>query len=61
MHLNDPSAALKKAWDRLKQWYGSSVVIKTAHFMKLESFSRISSKDYKLIECLQKKMETYLL
>ncbi|KAL7831265.1 hypothetical protein SRHO_G00307680 [Serrasalmus rhombeus] len=33
-------------WSRLNKWYGSAKIVKKALFQKLESFPRISNKDY---------------
>ena len=46
VHVNNPGAALRKAWDRLSECYASPEVIENALFKKLDMFPRISSKDH---------------
>lgn len=46
VHINDPEAALKKAWARLNKCYVSPEVIECALYRKLDRFPKISNKDY---------------
>ena len=46
VHINEPRAALKKVWERLRECYASSEVIESSLFKKLDSFPRISGRDY---------------
>ena len=46
VHVNDPSAALKMAWQRLLECYGAPEIIEKALFKKLDSFPKISNRDH---------------
>ena len=46
VHVNNPEAALRKAWDRLMECYAAPEVIENGLFKKLDMFPKISSKDY---------------
>lgn len=46
IHINNPVAGLEMIWDRLEQCYGSAEVIEDALFKRVDSFSKIASKDY---------------
>ena len=46
VHINDPSSALKKVWERLRECYAASEVIESSLFKKLDGFPTISSRDY---------------
>ena len=46
IHINQPTKGLKMIWSRLDECYGSAEVIEKALFQKLDSFPRISNKDY---------------
>ncbi|XP_058881751.1 uncharacterized protein LOC131737334 [Acipenser ruthenus] len=45
VHVSQPAAGLKMAWERLEECYGSPEVIEKALFEKLEKFPKISNKD----------------
>lgn len=45
VHVNEPEAALRKAWDRLYECYAAPEVIENALFKKLDAFPRVASKD----------------
>lgn len=46
MHINNPEAALKKAWDRLYECYAAPEVIESALIKRLDVFPRVASRDY---------------
>ncbi|XP_057705305.1 uncharacterized protein LOC130923571 [Corythoichthys intestinalis] len=46
IHINNPVAGLEMIWDRLEQCYVSAEVIEDALFKRLDSFSKITTKDY---------------
>lgn len=46
IHINNPVAGLEMIWDRLEQCYGSAEAIEDALFKRLDSFSKITTKDY---------------
>lgn len=69
VHINNPEAALKKAWARLNKCYASPEVIECALYRKLDRFPKISNKDYiklgelgdLLMELQSAKEDGYLL
>lgn len=46
VHINNPDAALRKAWARLNECYVSPEVTEHALYRKLDCFPKISHKDY---------------
>lgn len=46
IHINHPEAGLAMIWDRLKQTYGSTEVIEDALFKRIETFPKITNRDY---------------
>lgn len=46
VHISHPAAGLKMIWNRLDECYGSAEVIEKALFQRLDSFPRISNKDF---------------
>ncbi len=46
VHINQPSKGLDRIWTRLEECYGAPEVIERALFRCVESFPRISSRDY---------------
>ncbi len=46
VHINQPSKGLNMIWTRLEECYGAPEVIERALFRRVESFPRISSRDY---------------
>lgn len=46
VHINNPDAALRKAWARLNECYVSPEVTERALYRKLDCFPKISHKDY---------------
>lgn len=45
VHVNNPSLALKKAWDRLHECYAAPEMIEKSLFHRLDSFPRLNNKD----------------
>ncbi|KAM9793507.1 uncharacterized protein ACBT44_017962 [Syngnathus typhle] len=45
VHVNNPSAALKRAWERLCECYAAPEVIEKSLFQRLDSFPRLTTKD----------------
>ncbi|XP_038062985.1 uncharacterized protein LOC119733659 [Patiria miniata] len=45
VHIKDPTTALKKSWERLKEQYAAPEVIESALFRRLDGFPRINSRD----------------
>lgn len=46
VHINQPLKGLDMIWTRLEECYGAPEVIERALFKRIETFPRISSKDY---------------
>ncbi|XP_073772958.1 uncharacterized protein [Danio rerio] len=46
VHINQPLKGLDMIWTRLEECYGAPEVIERALFRRIESFPRISSRDY---------------
>lgn len=46
IHINCPDAGLKMTWERLEQCYGSAEVVKDALFKQIDSFPKITNRDY---------------
>lgn len=44
--MHDPEAGLRHLWQRLDKKYGSPEVIEASLFKRLESFAKISHKDF---------------
>ncbi len=45
-HVSDPNIALKVAWERLTECYGTPEIIENALLQRLENFPKIFNKDY---------------
>ncbi|XP_034163934.2 uncharacterized protein LOC117598271 [Pangasianodon hypophthalmus] len=46
VHVSNPNLALHKAWERLRECYAAPEIIERSLFQRLDSFPRISAKDY---------------
>ena len=46
IHINRPDAGLRMIWERLEQCYGSTEVIEDALFKRIDSFPKITNRDY---------------
>ncbi|XP_023812156.1 uncharacterized protein LOC111947642 [Oryzias latipes] len=46
IHINNPVDGLNMIWDRLERCYGSAEVIEDALFKRIDTFPKITSKDY---------------
>lgn len=46
IHINKPEAGLLMAWNRLEQRYGSADALEDALFKRLDSFPKITNRDY---------------
>lgn len=46
MHISNPEAALKKAWDRLYECYTAPELIESSLFTRLDAFPRVATRDY---------------
>ncbi|XP_018588183.1 uncharacterized protein LOC114909041 [Scleropages formosus] len=46
VHINQPHKGLKMIWDRLEECYSAPEVIESALFRRVNSFPKISSRDY---------------
>lgn len=46
VHVNHPDSGLRMIWDRLDECYGAPEIIEAALFQRVDSFPKISSKDY---------------
>ena len=68
VHVNNPAAALQKAWERLRECYAAPEILENALFKRLDDFPRVTAKDYKklqdlgdlLMELLGAKEDGYL-
>lgn len=45
VHVGNPQAALRKAWERLRECYAAPEIIEKSMFQRLENFPKISAKD----------------
>lgn len=46
VHVNNPSQALSKAWERLQESYAAPEILEKSLFQRLENFPRVSANDH---------------
>lgn len=49
-HAHDPEVGVRQLWQRLDKQYGSPEVIEASLFKRLESFAKISHKDFSQLQ-----------
>lgn len=50
VHVNNPAAALRKAWERLRDCYAAPEILEKSLFKRLDDFPRMSAKDHKKLQ-----------